>query len=686
MKTLVAPGVWTIRFGEPESVTPISLQEIPADVSALNQLPAAKLPFDTDTIQFATSKRGCVVEIPMDSAEQIYGFGLQLKSLNQTGKKRTIRVNSDPTADTGDSHAPVPFYASTAGYGVLIDTTRYALVNVGSHVKVGTKNVNSSSTVGATGTSEIYKPRELSGKRVIIDIPTARGVDVYIFAGPDLRSAVQRYNLFSGGGCLPPMWGLGVWYRAFGSHDQATALQMAQEFRAEKMPIDVFGLEPGWQSKAYACSFQWETQRFPSPPKFIAEMRQMGFELNLWEHVFVHPTSPMYESLKPQAGDYEVWGGIIPDLTQAASRRTFAGHHDEHLISQGIGGFKLDECDSSDFTPWYWSFPEATQFPSGLDGEQMHSILGLQYQRTLYEVHRKHNRRTYSAVRASHALAAPYPYVLYSDLYDHRDFVRGVCTMGFGGLLWTPEVREGGTVEGLIRRIQSTVMSPQALINAWYIKSPPWHHVEIDKNNLGEKMSNWQEVQDQVRSIFELRMRLIPYLYAAFARYRSEGLPPFRAMAMDWPGDANTHKLDDQYMMGDSILVAPVFAEQASRKIYLPAGEWFDFHTHQRHIGGQTIDYPAELSVIPMFVKSGTILPLADPVQHVTRDTVFELTCLIFGENPQATTLWEDDGETFDFERGDYNLVKIEADRMSRTGSFNGERYRVREWQRLTEK
>src|SRR5207244_4842647 len=118
-----------------------------------------------------------------------------------------------------------------------------------------------------------------------------------------------------------------------------------------------------------------------------------------------------------------------------------------------------------------WAFPNLSTFPSGCDGEQMHALFGLRYQHALLEQFNKRNRPTYGLVRSSGALAAPYPFVLYSDLYDHRQFIRGLVTSSFSGLLWCPEVRDAKTPGDLIRRLQSVVFSPLAMINAWSIKN-----------------------------------------------------------------------------------------------------------------------------------------------------------------------------------------------------------------------
>ena len=207
-------------------------------------------------------------------------------------------------------------------------------------------------------------------------------------------------------------------------------------------------------------------------------------------------------------------------------------------MALGVSGYKGDECDSSDFTGG-WSFPEMSRFPSGADGEQMHSLFGLRYQDALTQAFDQRQQRTYGLVRSSGALAAPYPYALYSDLYNHRQYVHSIPQAGFCGLLWAPEVRDSANPVELVRRLESAAFSPLAMINAWYLRNPPWKQVNRQENNAGRFADGWEKVEEQCRGIMQLRMEFIPWLQAAFVRYHREGLPPFRALVMTSPTTRN---------------------------------------------------------------------------------------------------------------------------------------------------
>lgn len=640
----VYPGVWRFRLGSREKLTPVSTRHYAPASAALGILPqVAECPVP---VTGKATARGFLVRVPLEPFEMVYGLGLQLHSFIQRGLKKKLRVNADPRVDSGDSHAPVPFYVTTRGYGVLIDTARYATIYAGNKYKKGEAPPVSSAGEAAVGEDSLPPAyRRFNFERpsnVYVEIPEADGVDIYVFGGPEMRTAVQRYNLFSGGGALPPRWGLGVWYRAKGDYRQDEVLQLASDFRTRRMPCDVIGLEPGWQTHAYSCTYVW-SKNYPDPAGMLQKLSGDGFRVNLWEHAFVHPDSPLHVPMTPLSGDFEVWGGLTPDFLLPEARKTFADFHEKTHVAIGVSGYKLDECDNSDFTR-NWSFPEFSSFPSGADGEQMHCLFGLRYQDTIQGIFEKRKQRTYGLARSSHALAAPYPYVLYSDLYDHKEFIRALANSGLSGLLWTPELRDARNTEDLIRRLQTVALSPMALINAWYIKHPPWKQVEQTANNADQFAANWEAVEEQCRTVLNLRMRLVPYLHAAFVRYRREGVPPFRPLVLDYPSDRRTWTVDNQYMIGESLLAAPVVAGESERTVYLPAGEWFDFWTHRRYTGRQLIKIEVPLDTVPLFVKSGCVLPLAEPALHTGEENGWRLEAQVYGSPSAPTLLFEDDG------------------------------------------
>jgi alpha-D-xyloside xylohydrolase len=312
----------------------------------------------------------------------------------------------------------------------------------------------------------------------------------------------------------------------------------------------------------------------------------------------------------------------------------------------------------------------------------MHSLIGLRYQDTILSIFNQKKERTYGLVRSSGALASPYPFVLYSDLYTHKSFIHGVAQSGFSGLLWTPEVRHALSNEDLIRRLQTVVFSPLAMINAWYLKNAPWKQIDRKANNEDRFADNWEKLEAQCREIIELRMKMIPHIHAAFVRYKQLGLPPFRALVLDYPNDPAVRNISNQFLVGENMLVAPVVEGEAKRKIYLPEGEWYDLWTSKKHKGKTEYTFDVPLEQIPVFIKSGTILPLAQPTLHTDDPDSFKLTALIFGENITPAVLFEEDG-SLDPEIKTVRLVwdnKTQKGHVEREGKSSSQQYSVINW------
>jgi len=687
----LANGVWRIRFGRPEPDVPAAFRQREAMTGQINGIGGAgQVPFALETVLFRRASGRLVVYIPCNlPEEEIYGFGLDPGAYRQKGLRKYLTVSAQTWKETGASHGPVPFYVSTAGYGVYVDTARVPFVHVARLTPKGSRTNGLAKAQLETSETALYAGKEAGGQlEVVFDIPAAAGVDVYIFGGPTLREVVQRYILFSGGGCIPPMWGLGLKYRTYTKADQSTALDVARALRDFEIPCDMFGLEPGWQTHAYSSSLVWSPERFPDPDGLISQLDSLGFRLNLWEHAYIHPSSPLFDPLGDRSGDYLVWEGLVVDFVDTEASRLFADFHDVQFVRKGVTGFKLDECDRQIITDTKpFNYPYVTSFPSGIDGDQMTQLYGYLYQKAVYSVFRKHNLRTWGDVRATGALAAPLPFSLYSDAYGFDQYLRQLVNASFCGLLWSPEVRRAKSFEELANRVAMSAFAPQMCLNIWFAPNPIWLQYDGEKNRVSELLPADEQtrVADMIREIVNLRMSLLPYFYSAFYDYRYQGIPPTRSLLIDAPHDQKLLDVDNQFMFGKSLLVAPFMGSASEREVYFPSeNDWVDYRTSIVYKGGKSYQFAGKPGEIPIFVQLNTLLPVARPLQHVGPDAMFEIMVRVYGDAPSPFTLYEDDGETFDFEKGERNRVLLEWSKgkgsVSRYGRFEGRRYQINEW------
>lgn len=700
----IAPGVWRIRLGTPEAATPANYRMFQPDLDGLKQLPdATSCPVNPTRIYASTTPRGVRLEMPYDG-EVVYGLGLQVKHLQQQGKIRYLMNNAAELVDLGTSHASFPYYVSSKGYAVYVDTSRYTTLRIGTNQRKShdlekgkaAANIIAGSDDDSKGQTaeDMAADRSTKGKPFLIEIPAAQGVDIYVFAGPTMLDAVRRYNLYSGGGALPTLAGLAPKFRMESLASQQHVFDLIRHFRTQKIPFTTIALEPGWHTKSYPCTYNWNHERY-NHVELLAEFKKLNYRLDLWEHPFIHHTSTYYKDFYDKSGDYAQFGGLVPDLADPAALALYTKIH-SNLIDLGAQSFKIDANDNLFLkAERTHTFPNTAQFPSGLDGEQMHQLFGILTQQGVQRAFADRNLRSLGETRCSGPFAAPYTFVLFSDMGDHTDYYRMMLTGGFCGLLWQPEIRRASnnTFPEYYSRIQMAVLSPLLTFNNYMMPTPAWFQMNPSKNKAREHDSDEtiRSRENIIRPLLEQRMAFIPYLYSSFKKYQLTGKPPFRALALDYPNDKKCANISDQMMIGDSIL-GYVFINPkqfgVTRKVYLPEGVWYDYNTGKRYEGGASYEMKFSATVIPAFVKDGSLLPLAKPLQYIDGKTVFEITARVYGNQPASFALYEDDGETLDYKKGDQTVLilnwnKAAGGSLSRAGNYKNERYKIVKWEQI---
>ncbi len=657
----VMPGIWKASIGE------MGLNALdyanPPKIEAINEIGNRPFPFDINsTFSLQTSQRTSV-RLPLDETEKIYGLGLEFEGINRRGNVYTLKV--DHYGGTmGYTHAPVPFYISSKGYGVLINSSQRVKIHVG----VGNRKDSKRPAPIDRTTDKNWSARPLSD--AIEASVQGSGFEIFVFCGNSPLEAVQRYNLYCGGGVLPPKWGLGFWHRMHIKSSDEDVLKEISDFEENDFPLDVIGLEPGWQSFAYPCSFDWDSTRFPNPEKFVKTLDSKNIKVNLWENPYVAPTSTMYNDIKLYTGSHTVWLGEVPDYTIPEAQEVLLDHHQKNHIGIGVSGYKFDEVDGYDF--WLW--PDHATFPSGNDAVEIRQLYGLILQNMFDGHFKSQNKRTYNLVRSSYIGASSYGSVIYSDYYNHEGYVTALSNSSMCGVLWTPEIRSAESAEEWVRRFQTVCFSPLMMLNAWSSGTKPW---------------SFPEVTDMVRDNINLRIKLLPYIYTAFYSYNQKGIPPFRAMVLEsgnFSQETFTEgKLDDsknpyaekkrievtdQYMMGPSILVAPVFTGEQERKVVLPNGNWYNFYSGEYVGNGETINIKTKLEQIPLFVKDGAIIPML--ASNNTNEAPQSLVVRHYGTKENTYLLYNDDGETFNYEKGEYTITELKV-KKDKNGKLRGE-------------
>ena len=645
-------GIWKLSVGTPEKINLLSELDITPKKEALRQMAEGRLPISPADVKTELRDGKTYISFPLEKGEKIFGLGLNFKTVEQRGRIMRLHMDHYTGSDNGRTHAPVPFFVSSRGYGVLINSARYIDLWVGTAVRKGPNAPEEQDR-----NTDPTWPAQPYSDNIEVLVP-AQGVELVFFAGPTMQDVVRRYNLYNGGGALPPRWGLGFWHRTPTLFTDNDVKKEVDEFERRGFPLSVIGLEPGWHSKAYPCTYEWDKTRFPDAPGFAKEMLDRNIRLNLWMNPYVSKHSEVYNKIKPYTGSHTVWLGEVPDYSMPEACKIMTDHFRKHQVDLGISGYKMDENDGYD--SWLW--PDVATFPSGIPAEQLRNLYGSLMQQATVKMYREKNLRTYGQVRAGNAGTNAYPYVLYNDYYDHRGFITALINSSFIGVLWTPEVRSSKTSEEWLRRMQTVCFSPIAQLNAWADGTKPW---------------TFADVEDDIREIALLRIQLIPYLYTAFADYAFYGTPPVRAMNLEegYSVEAQTEEgklgatenpyamavrreVKDQFMVGENILVAPLFAGEKERKVVLPQGKWYDFYTGKFAGEGEVITVIPADRHIPVYVKDGGIIPLW-PAMSKFGDQKYPLEVRHYGNKPGTYSLYDDDGSSYNYEKGEFTRIDL---------------------------
>lgn len=649
-------GIWKISVGKQEKVTLLSELDITPQWKAIEEIGDAPLAIDPKDVKTEVVDGKTYIRFPLDKDEKIFGLGLNFKTIEQRGRVMRLHVDHYGGSDNGRTHAPIPFFVSSKGYGALINSARYIDVWVGTSVRQDSSNPP---VAKDRNTDKDWTAQPYSDNLEFL-IP-AEGAEVIVFSGKTMLDVVRRYNLYNGGGCLPPKWGLGFWHRVPSLFTDTEIEREVQEFRDKGFPLNVVGLEPGWMTASYPCTYEWDNTRFPNPQAFTKKMKESNIQTNLWMNPYISPKGELYDRIKPYTSSHTVWCGIVPDYMMSEAQRILIDHFKKHQLNLGVSGYKMDENDGYD--SWLW--PDVASFPSGTSAEQMRQIYGSLMQKVTTQMYKDENKRTYGLVRAANAGTTSFPYVIYNDYYNHHDFITALVNSSFIGVLWTPEVRASRTSEEWLRRMQTVCFSPLAMLNAWADGTKPW---------------TFPEVAESVKAISLLRMQLIPYLYTAFADYTFKGTPPVRAMNLEegynmdekmlqvsFDATNNPYALaikkevKDQFMVGNSLLVAPLFEGEKERKVILPKGKWYDFYTGEFAGEGEIISVSPGLDKIPVYVKDGGIVPMFPPIRQIDNKQ-YPLEVRHYGNAPGIYDLYDDDGETFNYQKGEFVRIVLTVD------------------------
>ncbi len=580
--------------------------------------------------------------------ESCYGLGERAYSLNLRGKRLKL-WNHDPWKygrGTDPLYYSIPFYLgvhSNGVYGLFWDNAS-----------------RGSADLGAASANELTFEAERGELRY------------YLFSGNDVSSVLSRYTELTGRIRLPPLWALGYHQSRFSYMTQEAVFKLAEEFRERNIPCDAIYLDLHYMDGFRP--FTWNRERFSNLRQLIAELHKRGFKVvaALNPGIKVDVENPIYkrETLQDvflKYPDGEVlsaasWPGLchFPDFTRPASCAWWV-EQAKHLIAAGVDGLSNVMSEPSVLSQaGVQPLPDYIPHDNnGLGGEHRdsHNVYGMLMGRASLAALEKHRpgRRQWNMIRAGFAGALRYASswtgANASD-WDHlRLSISMILNLGLSGAPLTGADIGGyhGNADGELftRWLQASCLLPlfRSHTAPGTLQHEPWA--------FGQPY----EVINRVT--IQLRYRLLPYLYSVVAQCKEYGWPVVRPLFMAEPDNHDLRAVDDCYLLGDAILVAPVLERGAvSRSVYLPPGQWYDYWANELLDGGQHIKVTAPLERLPLFVRAGAVLPVLPEMQYASQKSLEMLTLRVYPGDFE-TVLYEDKGEGLDYEQGDYRWVYV---------------------------
>ncbi len=484
----------------------------------------------------------------------------------------------------------------------------------------------------------------------------ADAIDYVFFYGPDPESAIKAYSQVTGYAPLFPKWAYGFWQCRERYVTQQQLLDVATEYRQRGIPLDA--IVQDWQ---YWGSHGWNAMTFdaanyPDPAGMLKTLHEQGlhFVISVWSR-FDRQT-PVAKALAAES--LLVPGTDWLDAFNPRGRDVYWDHMKRGLFDLGVDGWWLDATEPDG------DVLNNKQVFSG-SGQRLRNAYPLHINRAVYEGQRASGsgKRVVNLTRSAYAGQQRYAAASWSgDIAGNWDSFRRQIPAGLSFALsglpyWTTDI--GGFFrpadqytnpdyqELLVRWFQYGAFNPLFRIHGYMSETEIW--------KFGSKAETAMIKAD------ELRYRLLPYIYSLAAQTNREGAPIMRALLLDFPHDSAVKEISDQFMFGSSLLVNPViYPSVTSRWIYLPLGStWIDFWTAERFQGGQWIEAPAPFDRLPLFVKAGSILPMAPPMQHVNEKAADPIELRIYRGQDGDFILYEDEGDGYGYETGASSTISL---------------------------
>ena len=501
--------------------------------------------------------------------EMIFGCGESATGLNKAGQKVNLFVTDPQGPETDQMYKPIPFFMSNRGYGMFMHT--YAPVTC---------------DFGATyiGLNKMFMGDE--------------NLDLFVFFG-EPKDILDEYTDLVGKPGMPPLWSFGTWMSRITYFSEKEGYDVAANIRKNKYPCDVIHFDTGWFDVDWQCDYKFSENRFQNPQQMLKDLRSQGFHVCLWQLPYFTPKNRYFSELIEKDMYVKNGNGELPYedvVLDFSNPETVKWYQDKlaGLLNIGVSAIKVDFGEAAPLNGIY---------ASGKSGWYEHNLYPVRYDMAVSEITKKLHNENIMWARAAWAGSQRYPLHWGGDAATTNTGLLGTLRAGLsfglsGFSFWSHDM--GGFVKS----------TPEDLYCRWIPFGFLTSHTRAHGAPPTEPwLYDSKRVQDVFRKSAEMKYRLMPYVYAQAKECTEKGLPMLRALFVEFPDDPGAWKVDDEYLFGSQILVAPLLESgMTGRTVYLPEGKWIDYQTEKVYEGGWHRIEAGSLPII-MLVRDGSVLP-----------------------------------------------------------------------------
>lgn len=530
--------------------------------------------------------RHAFVSFNLRHDERIVGFGQAFGRLDRSGTSQVLWIQEALGNSSPASYIRAPFYTSSQGHGVFVHTSDVVTAHVGS--------------IDHTALSIIVDDSDV--------------LDWFVIGGQP-REVLAGYAAISGAAALPPRWSFGLWMSRLTYRSRDEVERVADELRRRRIPSDVIHIDTGWFEREQVCDFEFSQTRFPEPEIMTAQLLERGFHVSVWQWPYYTLENPLLDEARQRhllaertsrhtyllEGGWNEDAGLL-DVSNPDAISWFQGKL-RRVLDAGVSAIKVDFGEGAPNDALY----------ARIGSTAMHNLYPVLYQKAVWDATQAARGQGESVIWARSGWSGSQRYPVHwsgdslSRFEDLACVLRSMLSMSMSGFAFYSH-----DVGGFWGH-----PSPELYVR-WMQLGAFSTHVRCHGQPPREPWSFGDDAERHVRSILELRYRLLPYLWTSAADGLASSVPMVRPLLVDWPDDPIAWRVDDQYMFGPGLLVAPILdAGATSRRVYLPAGRWWDYWSGRTVDGGRFVTADAPIERIPLYVKDGAMLPMGPIVQSV---------------------------------------------------------------------